>query len=137
MGQHRQAPAQVGAHHQRDADDVGDRQEQGCWVQARGVSVDRCRVPCYRHRHVAHRAGVEHRYRRPLPADEHQAADGGDAQKSPRARAEARRRHVPRDDHRGHAVAEIIGAVRVDRQDAGAGQRCEQADRRRKQRGIH
>jgi len=34
-------------------------------------------------------------------------------------------------------IAEVVGAVGVDRQDAGAGQHREQPDRHRKQRGIH
>ena len=116
--QHHQPPSGPGPDDQRDRDDVSDGEERQRRAEPGDVTVHAGRVVGQGHRHVAHALGVQQRQRGPLPAEEEQARRRGDGQERPGPGPVVRRADVARDEDMGSPVAAIVGAVRIDRQQA-------------------
>ena len=135
--EHHEPAPEAGPADERDADDVGHREEQRRRPEPRDIPVHAGRIARDRDRDGAHRRGIELRQRGPAQADEDEPERGADGEERPGPGPVPRRRDGPRDQDDRPAVAGVLGAAGALRQDAGGDERRLQRQRSPEQQNIH
>ena len=128
---------QASPHDHGHGHDVGHREQGQRGPQSQHIAVHRGRVPGDGHRHRPHRADIQRRRGRVLPAQEQQARRGRDGPEGPRPRAVRRGAHIARDADVGPPVALVLGAIDEQRQHAHGDQDRQHGHGQQQIRGIH